>query len=47
MQETFFLDTLEKNKFDGSAADLLVALVDAMPNGEETAATINNTIGEY
>lgn len=47
MQETFFLDTLEKNKFDESAAELLVALVDAMPNGEEIAATLEFLFGYY
>ena len=43
----FFLDTLEKNQFDESAADLLVALVDAMPDGEETAATLEFLFGYY
>lgn len=42
-----FRQTLEKNKFDEDAPDLLIALVDAMPGGEETASTLQFLFDYY
>lgn len=41
------LRMLDKNKFDESAADLLIAVVDAMPGGSETAATLEFLFDHY
>jgi hypothetical protein len=42
-----FRDTLKENHFDDDSADLLIPLVEAMPNGEETARTLEFLFDYY